>query len=144
MEEPLTLQHSGSGGSDDGDARILVAEDSPAVNKRMASLSRRGWLNSLLGSREAPRRTLSVYYPYYFQSWRVTVPKSLGRTARVRLVTGVNGMSRSTGPADYWPSVGEKDLVDHRVISPLTSEAEAGELAREYVDKFVARRYRPA
>lgn len=138
------MQRSGSGGSDDGAARILVAEDSPAVNKRMASLSRRGWLSSLLGSREAPRRTLTVYYPYYFQSWRVTVPKSLGRTARVRLVTGVNGMSRSTGPADDWPSLREKDFGDHRVISPLTSEAEAGELAREYVDKFVARRYRPA
>lgn len=70
--------------------------------------------------------------------------QELGRMARVRLVTRVNGMSRSTGPANYWPSIGEKNFGDQRVISPLTSEAEAGELAREYVDKFVARRYRPA
>jgi hypothetical protein len=143
MEKRSTWQHCGSGDSDKGETRILLAENSPAVNRRIASLTRGGWLNSLLVIREAPRHTLTVYYPYYFQSWRVTAPKNLGRIARTRLITGVNGMSRSTGPADDWPAAGEEDPEDRRVISPRTSEAEAGELAREYVDKFVARRYRP-
>ena len=123
--------------------KIQVSENSSRVEKSVASLSRRGWLNSLLGVREAPRHTVTVYYPYYFQSWKVTAPKSLGRTVRVRLVTGVNGTSRSTGPADDWPSIEEKDLGDEEVIPPRTLEIEAGELAREYAEKYVYRRYRP-
>ncbi len=98
----------------------------------------------LRGARQAPRSIVTIYYPYYFQSWRVTAPKSLGRTVRIWLLTGVNGMTRSTGPADDWPSVEERELGDGEVITPRTSEAEAGELGREYAEKYVSRRYRPA
>ncbi len=52
-------------------------------------------------------------------------------------------MSRSTGPAEGWPSEEEVDLREEEVIRPRTSEAEAAELMQEYLVKFVARRYRP-
>ncbi len=123
--------------------KSLVAKDSPELARGIASLFRRGWLNSLVGNREVPRHTLTYYYPYYFQSWRVTVPKTLGRRAKVRIVTGVNGLSRSTGPAVDWPSEEEVDLGEEEIIRPRTSEAEAAELMQEYLDKYVARRYRP-
>jgi hypothetical protein len=126
------------------EVRALVAEDSPEVDRAVDSLSRGGWVSSWLGKHEVPRLVLTVYYPYYFHSWKVVVSRSFGRTTMVRLFTGVNGMSRSTGPTEDWPVVVERDLEGERVIPPRTSGAEAGELAREYAEKFVYRRYRPA
>lgn len=128
----------------DSGMRVKVAENSPKVEKSVASLSRRGWFNLFLGARQVPHHAVTMYYPYYFQSWRVTAPKSLGRTVKVWLITGVNGMNRSTGPADDWPSVEERELGDGEVILPCTSEVEAGDLAREYAEKYVSRRYRPS
>lgn len=124
--------------------KVKVAENSPKVKKSVASLARRGWFNLFLGARQVPHHVVTMYYPYYFQSWRVTAPKSLGRTVKVWLITGVNGMNRSTGPADDWPSVEERELGDGEVILPCTSEVEAGDLAREYAEKYVSRRYRPS
>lgn len=124
--------------------RILVANDSPKVEKSIASLSKRGWLSWLRRTGGVPRHHLTVYYPYYFRSWRATIPKSLGRTMKVRLITGVNGMRRSTSPADGWPVEEEIDLAAGQVIRPRTSESEAEELTREYIERFVFRRYRPS
>lgn len=87
---------------------------------------------------------MTRYYPYYFQSWKVTAPKTLGRTAKVLLFTGVNGMNRSVGPATEWPAGEELEVDREEVIPPRTTEAEAERLAQEYIEKFVMRRYRPS
>lgn len=97
----------------------------------------------------AGRRTVSgnplvFYYPYYFQAWTVRAPKSFGREVRVRLFTGVNGMNRSTSPATEWPAEEERVVPEKEVIFPATSEDEAEELSGGYIEKFVARRYRPS
>jgi hypothetical protein len=95
-------------------------------------------------SHAPPELTMTRYYPYYFQSWKVTAPKTFGRTAKVLLYTGVNGMNRSVGPATEWP-VGEELEADPEEIIPAhTSQAAAEELSREYIKKFVRRRYRPS
>ncbi|MGH3086833.1 MAG: hypothetical protein ACRDSJ_05880 [Rubrobacteraceae bacterium] len=62
----------------------------------------------------------------------------------MRLFTGVNGMSRSVGPATEWP-VGREMAVETEEVMPCrTSEAEAERLSYEYVKEHVARRYRPS
>ena len=122
--------------------RISAAGNSHEVTSSVASLGRKWWT---IGRKSSPPELLATfYYPYYFQSWKVTAPKTLGRTARVMLFTGVNGMSRSVGPATGWPSVGEIEADEEAVIPPHTSEAEAEQLAQEYIEKFVRRRYRPS
>jgi hypothetical protein len=124
--------------------QILVAKDSPKTEKTMASLSRKGWWFLPGITRSVPQLTLTYYYPYYFQSWKVIIPRTMGRTLRVRLTTGVNGMNRSVSPATEWP-VGKVITVGpEEVILPRTPEAEAEQLSREYVRKFVTRRYRPS
>lgn len=126
-----------------GGVRVLVAQDSPRVRAQVATLSKGGLWSFLSRGRKNSSLLMTYYYPYYFQSWRVTIPKTLGRTAKIRIVTGVNGLSRSTGPAVDWPPEEEAELGKEEVIRPRTSEAEAAELMQEYLDKFVARRYRP-
>ena len=124
--------------------QILTAKDSPKTEKTIASLSRKGrWFLPGI-TRSVPQLILTYYYPYYFQSWKVTIPKPMGKTMRVRLTTGVNGMNRSVSPASEWP-VGKEITVEvEEVIPPRTSEAEAEQLSQEYVQKFVTRRYRPS
>lgn len=127
-----------------GTTQILIAEDSPKARESVASLNRRWWTALWGKAREAPRHALTIYHPYYFQSWKATIPKTLGRTMRIRLVTGVNGMSRSVGPATEWP-VGKETVVEaEEVIPSRTSEAEAERLSYEYIKEHVARRYRPS
>lgn len=122
--------------------KILVAEDSLETKKSMASLSRKGWRFLPGITRSVPRLTTTYYYPYYFQSWRATIPKTMGRTMKVRLFTGVDGMSRAVGPATEWPVGNEVTVEAERVIPPHTSEAEAEQLSREYVKRYTTRRYR--
>lgn len=86
---------------------------------------------------------MTRYYPYYFQSWKVAVPKTLGRMAKVILFTGVNGMNRSVGPATGWPAGEDLEVSREELIAPSTSSAEAECLAQEYIEKFVVHRYRP-
>lgn len=124
--------------------QILVAKDSPKTEKTVASLSRKGWWFLPGITRSVPQLTLTYYYPYYFQSWKVTIPKTMGRTLRVRLTTGVNGMNRSVSPATEWPVGKEMTVGAEEVISPRTPEAEAERLSQEYVKKFTTRRYRPS
>ncbi|CAN5697067.1 hypothetical protein BH24ACT22_BH24ACT22_11940 [soil metagenome] len=123
--------------------RILSAGDSRKIAGSVASLNRKWWM--VWGKSYAPPvLAMTRYYPYYFQSWKVTAPKTLGRTAKVLLFTGVNGMNRSVGPATEWP-VGEELEVDPEEVIPAhTLQAEAEELSREYIEKFVRRRYRPS
>jgi len=124
--------------------RILVAEDSLKTEKSVASLSRERW-GFLPGvARSAPRLTMTYYYPYYFRSWKTTIPKTLGRTMKVRLFTGVDGTNRSVGLATEWPVGRELSVKAEEVIPSRTSEAEAEQLAYEYVKEHVARRYRPS
>jgi hypothetical protein len=87
---------------------------------------------------------LTYYYPYYFQSWKATIPKTLGRTMKMRLFTGVDGTNRSVGPATEWPVGREMAVKAEEVIPSRTSEAEAERLSYEYVKEHVARRYRPS
>ena len=123
--------------------RILAARDSREVANSVASLNRKWW--SVWGKdHPPPELTTTRYYPYYFQSWRVTAPKTLGRTAKVLLFTGVNGMNRSVGPATGWPVGEELEAGAEEVIPAYTSQAEAEELSQEYIEKFVRRRYRPS
>ena len=124
--------------------QILVAKDSPRTERTMASLSRKGWWFLPGITRSVPQLTLTYYYPYYFQSWKVTIPKTMGRTLRVRLTTGVNGMNRSVSPATEWPVGKEITVGAEEVILPRTPEAEAERLSREYAQQFVTRRYRPS
>ncbi len=63
---------------------------------------------------------------------------------RARLVAGVNGMSRSTSPADEWPAEEEVNLRAGQVIRPRTSESEAEDLTQKYIERFISRRYRPS
>lgn len=123
--------------------RITAASDSLKVAGSVDSLNRKWWMPRG-GGAGSPQLTVIRYYPYYFQSWRVTAPKTLGRMVKVILSTGVNGMSRSVGPATEWPAVGELEVDEEEVIAPRTSEAEAEQLAQEYIEKFVMRRYRPS
>ncbi len=124
--------------------QILVAEDYLKTEKSVASLSRKRW-GFLPGvARSAPRLVLTYYYPYYFQSWKATIPKTLGRTMKMRLLTGVDGASRSVGPATDWPVGREMDVKAEEVIPSRTPEAEAEQLSYEYVKEHVARRYRPS
>jgi hypothetical protein len=124
--------------------QILVTEDSPKTESSVASLSRNRWWFSPRSSQNTSKLTLTYYYPYYFQSWKATIPKSMGRTMRVRLVTGVDGMSRSVGPATEWPVGKEVTVGAEEVILPRTSEAEAEQLSQEYIGEYVTRRYRPS
>lgn len=123
--------------------QILVAKDSPKTEKTIASLARKGWWFLPGVTRSVPQLTLTYYYPYYFQSWKATIPKTMGRTMKIRLLTGVDGMSRSVGPATEWPDGEEINVEAEEVILPHTSESEAEQLSEEYVKKFVTRRYRP-
>ena len=120
--------------------KILVAGDSTEKVKSQAMSARRWWSRN----EEVSESPLVFYYPYYFQAWKVRVPKSLGREVRVRLFTGVNGMNRSTSPATEWPAEEERSVLGEEVIPPTTSGDEAEELSGEYIEKFVARRYRPS
>lgn len=123
---------------------ILVAEDSPKTEKSVASLSRKRW-GLLPGvARSAPRLAMTCYYPYYFQSWKATVPKTLGRTMKVRLFTGVDGTNRSVGPATAWPVGREMAVKAEEVVPSRAPEAEAEQLSYEYIKEHVARRYRPS
>lgn len=123
--------------------RILVASDSRKVASSVASLKRKWWM---VWRRDyvPPELSITRYYPYYFQSWKVIAPKTLGRAAKVLLFTGVNGMNRSVGPATGWPAGEELEVAREEAIPPRTSEAEAEQLAQEYIEKFVMRRYRPS
>lgn len=123
--------------------KISVASDSRRVADSAASLSG-GWWSILRRRHASPELAVTRYYPYYFQCWKVTAPKTLGRTAKVLLSTGVNGMNRSVGPATEWPIGEELKVRKAEVISPHTGVAEAEQLAREYIEKFVVRRYRPS
>ena len=124
--------------------QILVAEDSLKTEKSVASLSRERW-GFLPGvARDAPRLVLTLYYPYHFQSWRATIPKTFGRTMKMRLFTGVDGTSRSVGPAMDWPVGREMAVRTEEVIPSRTSGAEAEQLSYEYIRDHVARRYRPS
>lgn len=124
--------------------RILAATDPRKVAGSIASLNRKWWKVFKTGAGSPPELTLTRYYPYYFQSWKVTAPKTLGRTVKVALFTGVNGMNRSVGPATEWPVGEELAVPPEEMLSPHTSEAEAEKLSNEYIEKFVARRYRPS
>lgn len=124
--------------------RILVAEDSSKTEKRVAALSRERWGFLPRVARSAPRLTVTYYYPYYFKSWKVTIPKTLGRSMRMRLFTGVDGTNRSVGPATEWPVGREMAVKAGEVIPSQASEAEAEQLSYEYVKELVARRYRPS
>lgn len=128
---------------DQNTLRVLVASDPGKVASAAASLNRKRWEMWKRVS-ESPKLTVIRYYPYHFQSWKVTAPKTLGRTAKVLLLTGVNGMSRSVGPASEWPIERELQVEQGEIMSPQTSEEEATQLAREYVEKLVMRRYRPS
>ena len=124
--------------------QILVAGDSLKTEKSVASLSRERW-GFLPGvAPGAPRLVLTLYYPYHFQSWKTTIPKTLGRTMKMRLLTGVDGLSRSVGPAMDWPVGREMAVRAEEVIPSRTSEAEAEQLSYEYIREHVARRYRPS
>ena len=123
--------------------KITAASESLKVAGSVASLNRKWWMPQG-GGAASPQFTMIRYYPYYFQSWKVIAPKTLGRTVKVILSSGVNGMSRSVGPATEWPASEELEVDGEEVISPRTSEAEAKQLAREYIEKFVMRRYRPS
>lgn len=122
--------------------KVLVASDSDKVAGGVASLDRKWW--PVRRGRSSPELVLTRYYPYYFQSWKVTAPKTFGREAKVILFTGVNGMSRSVGPATGWPAAEEMEVDRGEVIPPYTPEAEAEQLSQEYIEKFVRRRYRPS
>jgi len=124
--------------------QILVAENSPKTEKSVASLSRKRWGSLPRVARGAPRLVLTYYYPYYFQSWKVTIPKTLGRTMKIRLLTGVDGTSRSVGPATDWPVGREMVVKAEEVIPSRTSEAEVEQVSYEYIREHVARRYRPS
>lgn len=124
--------------------QILVAKDSPKTEKTIASLARKGWWFLPGVTRSVPQLTLTYYYPYYFQSWKVTIPKTVGRTLRVRLTTGVNGMNRSVSPATDWPVEKAVTVAVEEVLPPRTSDSEAEQLSQEYIQRFVTRRYRPA
>jgi hypothetical protein len=136
--------HMTGTGKEQDRVQILVAEVSPKTEKSTASLSRNRWWFLPRFTQNISKLTLTYYYPYYFQSWKATIPKSMGRTMRVRLVTGVNGMSRSVGPATEWPVGKEVTVGAEEVILPRTSEAEAEQLSQEYIGEFVTRRYRPS
>ena len=120
--------------------KILVAGDSTEEVKGRVASAHRWWGRN----EEVSLAPLVCYYPYYFQAWKVRASKSLGREVRVRLFTGVNGMNRSTSPATEWPAEEERDVREEELIHPLTSGDEAEELSGEYIEKFVARRYRPS
>lgn len=124
--------------------RIPVARDSRKVASAVASLKRsKQW--SLRRKGSGPLELVATrYYPYYFQSWKVVAQKTLGRTAKVLLFTGVNGMNRSVGPATGWPFGEELEVERDELIAPHTPESEAEELSQEYIEKFVRRRYRPS
>ncbi len=124
--------------------QILVAEDSLKSEKSVASLSAKRWRFLPGIARSAPRLVLTYYYPYYFQSWRATIPKTMGRTMKIRLFTGVDGMRRSVGLATEWP-VGKEMTVEAReVMPPHISGSEAEQLSQEYVKEYATRRYRPS
>lgn len=123
--------------------RIFVARDSRKVPGIVDSLDREWWGAWRRGCGE-PELRITRYYPYYFQSWKITAPKTFGRMVRVILYTGVNGMNRSVGPATEWPAGEEREVGRGEIISPQTPWKEAGQLSQEYIEKFVMRRYRPS
>ena len=131
-----------TGGASAGSAKVFSAHDSNKVPGVIDSLDRKWWRAWRRG-RDASGFRITRYYPYYFQAWKITAPKTFGRTVRVLLFTGVNGMSRSVGPATGWPDGEEREVSQAEIIPPQTSWAEAEQLSREYIEKFVMRRYRP-
>lgn len=124
-------------------ARILVTEDSPKARRSRRSVEGGGVL-SRLGIAGGRRPGETFYHPYYFQSWKVTVPKTLGRILRVRLCTGVNAVTLSVGPASGLPGYAESEISAATVIEPRAATDEAARLGLEYMKTLVGRRYRPA
>lgn len=122
---------------------ILVTEDSPGVERSKRLAESGGFLSRLGLDRERNLRG-TFYYPYYFQSWRVTVPKSLGRTLRARLLTGVNALTLSVGPASEFPDFAGGEVPAGTVLEPRAPAEEATRLGLEYVKSLAGGRYRPA
>lgn len=124
--------------------QILVAEDSLKTEKSVASLFRKGWRFLPGLARGTPQLTLTYYYPYYFQSWKATIPKTLARTMKMRLFTGVDGTNRAVGLATEWPVRRQRVVKAEEVIPSQASEAEVEQFSQEYIKEYVTRRYRPS
>ena len=76
MTGEAQVRRAGANKRERDSMQILVAEDSLKTEKSVASLSRERW-GFLPGvARDAPRLVLTLYYPYHFQSWRATIPKT--------------------------------------------------------------------
>lgn len=124
--------------------RILVTENSPKVERSMKYVhGGRGILSRLrIGGERRLRETF--YHPYYFQSWKVTVPKTLGRTLRAKLFTGVNAVTLSVGPATEFPRYAESYVAAETVLGTRAAADEAARLGLEYIKTLIGQRYRPA
>lgn len=86
----------------------------------------------------------TFHHPYYFQSWKVTVPKTLGRVLQARLFTGVNAVTLSVGPASEFPGFTEIQVPAETALAPRAADEEATRLGLEYMRSLVGQRYRPA
>ena len=61
----------------------------------------------------------------------------------MRLLTGLNGVTRTVGPASELPETEEVGACEGVVVPSEVSGIEAYRLSREHVEHFVMRRYRP-
>lgn len=123
--------------------RILVTEDSSKTEQSMRSVRGGCSILSRLGIGSERRFKETFHHPYYFQSWRVTVPKTLGRTLRARLFTGVNAVTLSVGPATEFPRYAESEVAVETVLGPRAAADESARLGLEYMKTLIGRRYRP-
>lgn len=137
----MAVRESGDGAM--SSTSILVTDDSPRVERSKSLVESGGFLSRLGFGRERSSRG-TFYHPYYFQSWKVTVPKTLGRILRVRLCTGVNAVTLSVGPASGLPGYAESEVSAATMIESRAATDEAARLALEYMKTLVGRRYRPA
>lgn len=124
---------------------VPVVGETPLVSRRLSEVAQGGSLARILeffGAQSKPLRYVELLHPYYFHSWRLVVPRSFGREVRLKIMTGVNGMSQATGTCETVPEASHQKIRRDQLLRASTSRERAEELAREYLDWLAHRRYR--
>jgi hypothetical protein len=118
-----------------GQQAILAAHDSDAAQRTHAAILEG---QRILGFRRPrPAHVATIYLPYFYGSWNVTIPKPFGTRLRLRLCSGTNGITRTTGMANEIPPSDRVLVHAGAVMAPTFSVEDARRRLYETVRRYV-------